>query len=68
MKNKHKLILANVFALLTVVLILLGSQHAGVDLSNISGATKAIFFIVPQLGFIYFYVKSLSEENRKIMA
>jgi hypothetical protein len=68
MKNKHKLILANVFALLTVVLILLGSQHAGLDFANTSGATKAIFFIVPQLGFIYFYLKSLSEENKKIMA
>lgn len=68
MKNKHKLILANLFALLAVVLILTGSKLVGLDLVNSSGATKALLFLLPQLGFIYFYLKSTSEEDKKVMA
>ncbi|MFD2202826.1 hypothetical protein [Shivajiella indica] len=68
MKNKHKLILANLFAMLAVVLILMGSKLFGLDLANSSGATKALLFLLPQLGFIYFYLRSTSEESKKAMA
>jgi Ca2+/Na+ antiporter len=68
MKNNLKLILANLFALLAVVFTLLGSKLVGLDLANSSGATKAMLFLLPQLGFIYFYLKSTREENKKVMA
>jgi hypothetical protein len=68
MKNKHKLILANLFALLAVTLILTGSKLVGLDLANSSGATKTLLFLLPQLGFIYFYLKSTSEESKKVIA
>jgi hypothetical protein len=40
----------------------------GLDVSASSLATKALLFLIPQVGFIYFYVKSTSEENKKVLA
>lgn len=68
MTNKTKLIVANVFALLAVVAILASTKLMGLDVSASSLATKALLFLIPQVGFIYFYVKSTSEENKKVLA
>lgn len=67
MKNKHKLILANVFALLAVVSILTVSSSLGFDIKNNSGlVAKLLLVVVPQLGFIYLYFRYSVKE--KVMA
>ncbi|MEX2569578.1 MAG: hypothetical protein WD431_26795 [Cyclobacteriaceae bacterium] len=67
MKNKTKLIVANLFALLAVVLILVGAKLSGVDVSEGSSALfpKILLFFVPQFGFVYFYWKTSRLEGRK---
>jgi hypothetical protein len=58
MTNKMKLILANLFALLSVVLIYTASTMWGIDLSFGSGniLPKIILMLIPQLGFLYLYL------------
>jgi hypothetical protein len=70
MKNKTKLILSNAFALLAVVLILVGTKLMGMDLGNLSGSIlpKALLIVVPQMGFIYFYLTSYKLESKKAVA
>lgn len=69
MKSKTKLILANVFALLAVVTVLSVSNLLGVQVNG-SGSLmpKVLLLVLPQLGFIYFYLRSSVEENKKAMA
>ncbi|RZS97122.1 hypothetical protein [Cecembia calidifontis] len=69
MKSKTKLILANVFALLAVVTVLTISNLLGVQVNG-SGSLmpKILLLVLPQLGFIYFYLRSSAEENKKAMA
>ncbi|EKB47440.1 hypothetical protein [Cecembia lonarensis] len=69
MKNKTKLILANVIAFLAVVTVLSVSNLLGVQVEA-SGSIipKVLLFVLPQIGFIYFYLKSSEEESKKAMA
>jgi len=57
MKNSTKLVLANVFALVAVVSIYLGTMFWGIDLSLFSGPVlpKILLVLLPQSGFIYLY-------------
>lgn len=70
MKNKTKLIVANLFALVAVVGILTFFRSAGIEIGSASGAMvpKVLLLLIPQAGFIYFYWKSLSNENKKAIA
>lgn len=60
MKNSTKLILANVFALLAVVSILSVSNALGLSIMATPSLLISLIFI-PQIGFFYFYWKSLTE-------
>ncbi|SMD44611.1 hypothetical protein SAMN00777080_3235 [Aquiflexum balticum DSM 16537] len=70
MKNKTKLIVANLFALVAVVGILTLFRSAGIEIGSASGAMvpNVLLLLIPQAGFIYFYWKSFSNENRKAIA
>lgn len=70
MKNKTKLILANIFALVSVVLILTGTNLLGIDLSYGSGVVipKIVLLFIPQAGFIYLHWKLYQSENKKLTA
>jgi hypothetical protein len=70
MKNKTKLIVANLFALVAVVGILTLFRSAGIEIGSASGAMvpNVLLLLIPQAGFIYFYWKSFSNENKKAMA
>ena len=67
MKNITKLIVANLFALLAVVLILVGAKLSGVDVSEDSGILlpKVLLFFIPQFGFVYFYWKTAKLEGQE---
>lgn len=69
MKSKTKLILANVFALLAVVTVLSVSNLLGLKVND-SGSLlpKVLLLVLPQLGFIYFYLRASVEEKKKAMA
>lgn len=69
MKSKTKLILANVFALLAVVTVLSVSNLLGLKVNG-SGSLlpKVLLLVLPQLGFIYFYLRASVEEKKKAMA
>ncbi|AFL84698.1 hypothetical protein Belba_2130 [Belliella baltica DSM 15883] len=69
MKNTKKLILANVFALLAVVVFLTLGNTFGIDFGSATTSllVKALFLLIPQVGFIYLYWMSLrSAEERNI--
>jgi hypothetical protein len=70
MKNKTKLIVANLFALVAVVGILTLFRSAGIEIGSASGAMvpNVLLLLIPQAGFIYFYWKSFSNENKKAIA
>lgn len=57
MKNSTKLILANIFALVTVVSIYSVAMFWSLDLSSVSGPVfpKVLLMLLPQSGFIYLY-------------
>jgi len=61
MKNTKKLILANVFAMLAVVLFLTLGNTFGIEFGSTSTSlmVKALFLLIPQVGFIYLYWMSL---------
>lgn len=67
MKKTKKLILANVFAMLSVVLFLTLGNTFGIEFGSASTSllVKALFLLTPQVGFIYLYWMSLrsSEEG-----
>lgn len=70
MKNQAKLIWANVYALVSVLAILAIVELLGIGMST--GAegfvAKSILLIVPQLGFVYYLLKSKSTSSKKVMA
>ncbi|MFN3802906.1 hypothetical protein [Belliella pelovolcani] len=70
MKNTTKLILANAFALLAVVVFLTVGSTFGVEVKSASASlmVKALFFLVPQMGFIYLYWNSLKKEVHREIA
>lgn len=67
MKNTKKLILANVFAMLTVLVFLTLGNTFGIEFGSAKTSLliKASFLLIPQIGFIYLYWTSLrlSEEG-----
>jgi hypothetical protein len=69
MKNKTKLILANVLALMAVVTVLSVFNLLGIQLKG-SGSIfpKLLLVVLPQVGFIYYYLKVSSKEKEKTMA
>ncbi len=68
MKNKTKLILANVFALVAVLAILTVFKLQGIEIGSASGSMlpNVLLLAVPQIGFFYFYW--MSYQNKKQMA
>ncbi|WP_291780871.1 hypothetical protein [Cecembia sp.] len=69
MKYKNKLILANVLALLAVVTIVSVSSLLGVEIGGGSPLLlKLLLVLVPQVGFIYFYLKVSAEEKKRSVA
>lgn len=70
MKNQSKLILANLFALVAVLVILTISQLLNVDLALGSGAVlpQMLLLIVPQLGFVYLLWKSFNVERTEALS
>ncbi|MCH7415213.1 hypothetical protein MM213_17060 [Belliella sp. R4-6] len=67
MKRKIKIVLANVFALLSVVVFLLLGNLFGIDFRNETTPllAKALLMIIPQIGFVYLYWMSLKVEDEK---
>ena len=65
MNNLTKLILANVFALVSVVVLLGVFNFLGVEIGNSAGSFLPNFILltVPQIGFAYFYWMTF--KNRK---
>ena len=65
MNNLTRLILANVFALLSVVALIGVFNFSGIEIGNSAGSflPNFILFTVPQLGFVYFYLMTF--KNRK---
>lgn len=70
MKNSTKLILANVFALVSVALVLVGSNIMGMEigLSIESIVPTSLLVILPQMGFFYVYMMSFMKEQKKVTA
>ncbi|PSL02278.1 hypothetical protein [Cecembia rubra] len=69
MKSKTKLILANVFALVAVLTVLTVSNLLGIQVNGTGSLMpKILLLVLPQLGFIYFYLRSSVEENKKAIA
>lgn len=68
MKNRKKLILANVFALVAVLSILTVFNLLGIETGSAPGSIlpNVLLLAVPQMGFFYFYWKSY--QNKKQMA
>jgi hypothetical protein len=70
MTNKTKLILANLFALISVVLIYAGSSKWGIDLSFGSGniLPQIFLLLIPQLGFLYLYLNLPKLRKKRVTA
>lgn len=70
MKNNTKLILANLFALVTVVLIFTATNLSGIDLSYGSGniLSQLFMLLIPQLGFLYLYLKQPRLKRKRVTA
>lgn len=68
MKNTTKLILANMFALVAVITIISLSKIQGVELGFSSQALvpSVLLLIIPQMGFVYLYWKSLVDGKKAI--
>jgi hypothetical protein len=68
MKNKTKLILANVFALVAVLSLFAVFGLLGIDIGNAAGSIlpNVLLLAVPQMGFFYFYW--MSYQNKKQLA
>lgn len=68
MKNTTKLIFANMFALVAVITIFSINKALGIEMGLGSQAlVPAILLLaVPQMGFIYLYFKSLTEEKKAL--
>lgn len=70
MKNKKRLIKANLFALVMVLGILTLYKMLGIKIGLHDGAfmANATLLFVPQFGFVYFYWKSKLTANKKAVA
>lgn len=70
MKNSTKLILANIFALVTVVSIYSLAMFWSLDLSLVSGPVfpKVLLMLLPQSGFIYLYWSLSKTKLQKVPA
>lgn len=70
MKNSTKLILANIFALVTVVSIYSVAMFWSLDLSLVSGPVfpKVLLMLLPQSGFIYLYWSLSKTKLQKVPA
>jgi hypothetical protein len=68
MKNSRKLIQANMFALLAVVTILTAVKWLGIDIGSSSGSIlpKMLLVLIPQAGFVYYYMKSYKKTNKRV--
>jgi len=68
MKNKTKLILANVFALVAVLSLLAVFKLQGIEIGSAAGSIlpNLLLLAVPQMGFFYFYW--MSYQNKKQLA
>ncbi|WP_114752226.1 hypothetical protein [Pleomorphovibrio marinus] len=70
MKNQAKLIWANVFALVSVLAILAIVEllEIGLTTGTEGFLAKSILLIVPQLGFVYYLLRSKSTFGKKALA
>lgn len=70
MKNKTKFILANLFALVAVLGLLSLYSALGINIKETSGSfvPQVALLCIPQLGFAFFYVKSLIAERNDALA
>lgn len=70
MKNQTKLILANIFALVSVAIIALGMKLFGLEIGFSTGSIlpTSLLVLLPQMGFFYFYLKSNKFPIRKVVA
>jgi hypothetical protein len=68
MENRKKLIIANLYALLALVIILTGSRMTGINFDSLSGAfvLKLVLILMPQACFFYFYLKSYRMEKSRV--
>ncbi|WP_373496785.1 hypothetical protein [Aquiflexum sp.] len=68
MKNKTKLILANVFALVAVLSILTVFKLLGIEIGSAAGSIlpNVLLLSVPQMGFFYFYWLSYQSKNQLV--
>lgn len=67
MKNTTKLVIANIFALISVVVFLLLGNLYGLEFKNSSTSllSKALLVVIPQLGFIYLYWMTVKGNEEK---
>ena len=70
MKNQTKLILANIFALVSVAMIITGMKLSGLEIGFSAGSIlfTSLLVLIPQMGFFYFYFKSIKLPIRKVVA
>jgi hypothetical protein len=68
MTNRNKLIAANTFALVALLIILTGSNMLGLEIgiSSDNFVPTVILMIVPQLGFIYSWLSSGTENKKEV--
>ena len=66
MKNKKKLILANVFALVAVLTLLTVFKLQGIEIGSKAGSIlpNVLLLAFPQLGFFYFYWMSYQDKKK----
>jgi len=68
MKNRTKFIKANLYALFAVLSIMTVYDMTGIEIGNSVSAIvpNAFLLFVPQLGFVWYYWRSLSLKNKKV--
>lgn len=69
MKNQTKLVLANLFALVSVSVILAIASISNLDLTLGSGALlpQVLFVLVPQSGFVYLLWKVSRDSGQEML-
>lgn len=70
MKNQTKLVVANIFALVSIAMIVTGMKLSGMEIGFSSGSilSTSLLVLLPQMGFFYFYFKSNKLPIRKAVA
>jgi hypothetical protein len=68
MTNRNKLIAANIFALVALLIILTGSHKLGLEIgiSSDNFVPTVILMLVPQLGFVYSWLSSGAENKKEV--